>query len=248
MTELLSPIVGALRYVLEFFNTYVNSLGWSIILLTLTVRVVLLPLTLKQTRAMKDMQRLQPLLKEIQAKYKNDKEKLAEAQMALYKEHKVNPLGGCLPLILQMPIFFALFTLLRDKMFVGHGFGPLADLSIGATAAIKLGWLTALPYFLLVVLIVGTQFISQKQTTTDPSQAKMMAFMPVIIGVISISLPVGVLLYWTVFNAAMILQQWIDNKYLDKHPGPVVAPAKQVEPVADKPKQKPKGKRGKKNR
>lgn len=248
MTELLSPIVGALRYVLEFFNAYVNSLGWSIILLTLTVRVVLLPLTLKQTRAMKDMQRLQPLLKEIQTKYKNDKEKLAEAQMALYKEHKVNPLGGCLPLILQMPIFFALFTLLRDKMFVGHGFGPIHDLSIGATAAIKLGWLTAAPYFLLVVLIVGTQFVSQKQTTTDPSQAKMMAFMPVIIGVISISLPVGVLLYWTVFNAAMIVQQWVDNKYLDKHPAPAVAPAKKVEPAADKPKQKPKGKRGKKNR
>lgn len=248
MGQLLAPIVTALRYVLEFFNTYVNSLGLSIILLTLTVRVVLIPLTFKQTRAMKDMQRIQPLLKELQVKYKNDKEKLAQAQMDLYKEHKVNPLGGCLPLILQMPVFFALFTLLRDKMFVGHGFGPLHDLSISATAAIKLGWLTAVPYFLLVALIVATQFVSQKQTTTDPSQAKMMAFMPVIIGVISISLPVGVLLYWTVFNAAMILQQWIDNEYLDKHPSQIPVPAMTGEPAAAKPKQKPKGKRGKKNR
>lgn len=246
MTQVLEPIVLALRYVLEFFNGYVHSLGWSIILLTLTVRVVLIPLTFKQTRAMKDIQRVQPLLKELQEKYKNNREKLAEEQMKLYKEHKVNPLGGCLPLILQMPIFFALFTLLRDKMFIGHGFGPLRDLSIAATKATSLGWQAAWPYFLLVVLIVATQFVSQKQTMTDPSQAKMMAFMPVIIGAISISLPVGVLLYWTVFNAAMILQQWVDTKYLDQHPAPVKE--KSVVSVEGKAKQKPKGKRGKQKR
>lgn len=252
MTQILQPIVDVLHFVLDFFYGYVHSWGWSIILLTLTVRVVLLPLTFKQTRAMKDIQRIQPLLKKLQEKYKDDKATLGQEQMKLYKEHKVSPLGGCLPILLQMPVFFALFTLLRQPLFKGQGFGPIHDLSFSATQAFKLGWQTAIPYGLLVVLIVVTQFVSQKQTTTDPSQAKMMAFMPVIIGVISFSLPAGVLLYWTVFNAAMTLQQWVDNKYLDSRPAPAgqtagVSSDKAIAPPKNKTKQK-KASHGKKSR
>ncbi len=252
MTQILQPIVDVLHIILDFFYSYVHSWGWSIILLTLTVRIVLIPLTMKQTRSMKDIQRVQPLLKELQEKHKGDREGLAQAQMALYKEHKVSPFGGCLPILLQMPIFFALFTLLRQPVFQGQAFGPIADLSKGASsfgANVAQAW----PYYILVVLIVGTQYLSQKQTTTDPSQAKMMAFMPVIIGVISISLPAGVLIYWTVFNAAMILQQWVDNKYLDTRPAPVVQAAgasssKAVGAPKNKPKSKQKkGGRGKKS-
>ncbi|MFA5867008.1 MAG: YidC/Oxa1 family membrane protein insertase [Actinomycetota bacterium] len=252
MTQILQPIVDVLHLVLDFFYGYVNSWGWSIILLTLTVRIVLIPLTFKQTRAMKDVQRVQPLLKELQEKHKGDREKLAQAQMALYKEHKVSPFGGCLPILLQMPIFFALFTLLRQPLFKGQGFGPIVDLSKAASnfgSDVAQAW----PYYVLVILIVGTQFLSQKQTMTDPSQAKMMAFMPVIIGVISFSLPAGVLIYWTVFNAAMILQQWIDNKYLDTRPRPVGQTAgatsdKGISPPKNKPKPKQKkAGRGKKN-
>ncbi len=244
MTQILQPIVDVLHIILDFFYHYVNSWGWSIILLTLTVRIVLIPLTFKQTRSMKDIQRVQPLLKELQEKHKGDREGLAQAQMALYKEHKVSPFGGCLPILLQMPIFFALFTLLRQPVFKGQGFGPIVDLSKAASsfgANVAQAW----PYYVLVVLIVGTQYLSQKQTTTDPSQAKMMAFMPVIIGVISISLPAGVLIYWTVFNAAMILQQWIDNKYLDTHPVPLpqtagASSSKAITPPKNKPKPKQK--------
>jgi YidC/Oxa1 family membrane protein insertase len=251
MTQILQPIVDVLHFVLDFFYGYVHSWGWSIILLTLTVRIVLLPLTFKQTRAMKDIQRIQPLLKELQVKYKDDKERLAQEQMKLYKEHKVSPLGGCLPILLQMPVFFALFTLLRQPVFKGQGFGPLVDLSRSASSFgghLAQAW----PYYVLVVLIVLTQYLSQKQMTTDPSQAKMMAFMPVIIGVISFSLPAGVLLYWTVFNGAMIVQQWIDNKYIDASAEPIVQPAaanKAIAPPKSKPKQKQKkGGRGKKSR
>jgi YidC/Oxa1 family membrane protein insertase len=251
MGQILAPIVNILEQVLLFFNGYVHSLGWSIVLLTLTVRIALIPLTHKQTRAMKDIQRIQPLLKELQVKYKDDKEKLGQAQMALYKEHKVSPLGGCLPILLQMPIFFALFTLLRDPMFQHQAFGPIYDLSKSASQATKAGWEVALAYYVLVALIVGTQYLSQKQTTTDPSQAKMMAFMPVIIGVISVSLPAGVLIYWTVFNAAMFVQQWIENKFFDSQPAPAVPAAasseKAIEATQKKAKQK-KASRGKKNR
>lgn len=251
MTQILQPIVDVLHFVLDFFYGYVHSWGWSIILLTLTVRVVLLPLTFKQTRAMKDIQRIQPLLKKLQEKYKDDKATLGQEQMKLYKEHKVSPLGGCLPILLQMPVFFALFTLLRQPLFKGQGFGPIVDLSRSASS-FGSNLAQAWPYWVLVVLIVGTQYLSQKQTTTDPSQAKMMAFMPVIIGVISFSLPAGVLLYWTVFNAAMTLQQWLDNKYLDSRPAPAgqtagVSSDKAIAPPKNKTKQK-KASHGKKSR
>ncbi len=248
MTQILQPIVDVLHIILDFFYGYVHSWGWSIILLTLTVRIVLIPLTMKQTRAMKDVQRIQPLLKELQEKHKGDREGLAQAQMALYKEHKVSPFGGCLPILLQMPIFFALFTLLREPLFKGQGFGPIVDLSKSASS-FGADFSQAWPYYLLVFLIVGTQFLSQKQTMTDPSQAKMMAFMPVIIGVISFSLPAGVLVYWTVFNAAMMLQQWIDNKFLDNRPLPVVQTAgPAAEKVVSPPKSKSKSKKKKAGR
>jgi YidC/Oxa1 family membrane protein insertase len=217
---ILQPIVDVLKIVLDFYNGFLHSYGWSIIALTLTVRVALIPLTLKQTKAMKDIQVIQPKLKELQAKHKNDKDKLAQEQMKLYKDHKVNPLGGCLPLLLQMPIFFALFTLLRKPLFKGISWYMISDLSKGASAfgsVIAKAW----PYWILIALIVLTTYVSQKQTTTDPQQAKMMAFMPVLIGFISFSLPAGVMLYWVTFNGTAIGQQYIYERYLENREVPV---------------------------
>jgi YidC/Oxa1 family membrane protein insertase len=204
-----------LKAILDFYYGFVPSYGWSIILLTLTVRLALIPLTLKQTKAMKDIAKIQPKLKALQEKYKNDKEKLAQEQMKLYKDHQVNPLGGCLPIILQMPIFFALFTLLRQDVFKGISWGPIADLSLGASKMMSAGAVKVWPYLLLLALIVLTTYFSQKQTTTDPQQAKLMAFMPLMIGVISYTLPAGVMLYWVTFNATAILQQYIYEKLLE---------------------------------
>lgn len=226
LNGILDPIVAVLKTILVFYYGFLHNYGWSIIALTLTVRIALIPLTLKQTKAMKDIQVIQPKLKELQAKYKNDKDKLAQEQMKLYKDHKVNPLGGCLPLILQMPIFFALFTLLRGSMFKGIGWYVISDLSKGASVFggnVAKAW----PYWILIGLIVLTTYVSQKQTTTDPQQAKIMAFMPVMIGFISFSLPAGVMLYWVTFNATAIGQQYLYERYLDN---------KEVPATIDKPK------------
>lgn len=233
--QILAPIVEGLRIVLQFYYGFLHNYGWSIIALTLTVRVALIPLTLKQTKAMKDMQLIQPKLKAIQAKYKNDKDKLAQEQMKLYKDHKVNPLGGCLPLLLQMPIFFALFTLLRGAMFKGVSWYVISDLSKGASfykAAVAQAW----PYWILIALIVLTTYVSQKQTTTDPAQAKMLAFMPVMIGFISFSLPAGVMLYWVTFNATAIGQQYLYERYLENKEVPANEPEPKPKPKRDRKK------------
>ncbi len=216
--QLLEPISQILITVLDFFNQYVHSYGWSIILLTLTVRIFILPLTIKQSKSMKEMQKLQPKIKELQKKYKNDKEKLGQETMKLYKEHKINPLSGCFPLLLQLPIFFALFDVLRTHgPLEGASFLIIPDLSIAASAyGLSLESIAkAYPYYILIIAIVVTTYFSQKQTTADARQAKMMAFMPVLIGVISWSLPAGVLLYWVVFNLSMVGQQYATDRILE---------------------------------
>ncbi len=229
---ILQPIVDVLKAVLNFYFGFVHNYGWSIILLTLTVRVVLIPLTLKQTKAMKDMAFIQPKLKALQEKHKGDRDKLAQEQMKLYKDHKINPLGGCLPLLLQMPVFFALFSLLRQPLFKGSAWYVISDLSKGASAFKVANVPAAWPYWLLIVLIVITMYVSQKQTTTDPQQAKLMAFMPFLMGFISYSLPAGILLYWVTFNGTAIGQQYLYERYLEN----------KEESHDDKPKRQPKSK------
>lgn len=221
MTQILKPLIDFFLIILNFFNRYVHSYGWSIILLTIVVRVLILPLTIKQMQSMKEMQKLQPKIKELQSKYKNDREKLSREMMKLYQDHKVNPLSGCLPLILQLPVFFALFTLLRTyKPLEGASFYVLPDLS---KAASSFGFEGALqnfgqsyPYLLLILLIVATTYLSQKQLTTDPQQARMMMFMPLLMGVICWALPAGVLLYWLIFNVWMVAQQFVLEKITER--------------------------------
>src|ERR687897_3190018 len=113
---MLDPLYNALGAVLAFFYAIVPNEGVAIILLTITVMLLLFPLTAKSSRSMLAMQRLQPEIKKLQAKHKGDRQKLNEEMMKIYQEHKVNPLGGCLPLLVQMPIFFALFNVLRDPL------------------------------------------------------------------------------------------------------------------------------------
>lgn len=111
---MLKPLEDAFLALLQFFYGISGSYGWSIVLLTFAVRVILLPLTIQQTKAQIDLQRIQPKVKELQRKYKDDKEKLNQELLKLYSEHKVNPFGGCLPLLIQLPIFFALFKTLNS--------------------------------------------------------------------------------------------------------------------------------------
>lgn len=218
MTQILKPLIDLFLYVLNFFNGYVHSYGWSIILLTVFVRVAILPLTVKQAQSMKEMQKIQPKIKALQEKHKGNREKLTQETMKLYQEHKVNPLSGCLPLILQLPIFFALFTVLRTyKPLEGASFWLLPDLSKAASSfgfqGLSQNFAQAFPYWVLILLIVGTTYLSQKQLTVDPQQARLMMFMPLLMAVICWALPAGVLLYWLVFNVWMVAQQYAFEEF-----------------------------------
>src|SRR6266550_2584136 len=229
------------------FYDLVPSYGLAIILLTVAVRLVMLPLTIKQTRSMQEMQKLQPEVKRLQAKYKGgDRQKMNEEMMKLYKEHKVNPLGGCLPLLLQLPIFLALYRVFAGcgahnvKVCpiteVGTKYLPTGSALTRAIDSGKAGFLGmnlglapmaalkdagsfpgslvhVLPYFLLILLMVGTTWYQQKQiqavsTGQQAQQMQMMGkIMPLVLGVFSLNLPAGVSIYWVASNVWTIVQQ-----------------------------------------
>jgi len=206
MTAILQPFINLFYIVLEFFYKYVNNYGVAIILLTLSVRLVLLPLTISQTRNMIQMQRIQPKLKELQERYKDDKERQQKELMAFYKEHNVNPLAGCFPLLLQLPIFFALYRVLLDyPNLKGASFLWIGDLS---KADILFGWLP-----ITLILMVVTTLVTSLQTMTDPKQRVLTFAMPLLFGFIGYRLPAGVLLYWTVTNMWSMLQQLVMAKF-----------------------------------
>lgn len=230
--NLLRPIQSGIEYVIIYlYDHVISNYGIVIILLTITVRLVLTPLTISQTRSMARMQKFQPELQELQKKFKDDKPKLQQETMAFYKKNNVNPLAGCLPLILQLPVFFALFQALRTPSQIVTNvlgvpyipvylFGNIKNI-IANIPNIKFNflWLNLNerdPYFILVILMVATMFLSTKMTTSDPKQAMITYAMPVIFGVISWNMPSGILIYWVTTNIWSIGQQYIVNKFVKK--------------------------------
>lgn len=206
---MLKPLQDLLLQLLNFFNQYVHNYGIAIILLTITVRILLLPLTIKQTKSMQAMQKIQPKLKKLQEKHKDDKEKLQKEMMKFYAENKVNPLSGCLPLLLQLPIFFALFRmLLENKALRKASFLVIPSLSKSA-GDFSLAASQAIPYDLLIILMVATTYYSQKMITTDPQQARMMVPMTLLMAFIAWRLPAGILIYWVTTNIWTIVQQYV---------------------------------------
>ncbi|MGV8906803.1 MAG: YidC/Oxa1 family membrane protein insertase [Acetobacterium sp.] len=201
---------------LQIYNI-IGNYGISIIVFTLLVKILLLPLNIKQTKSMKDMQRLQPEIKKISKKYKNNKEKLNEETLKLYKTFKVNPAGGCLPLLLQFPILIGLYGTLRSPQTWVFPNGIIDTINM------SFGWITNLgvpdPIYVLPILAALFTFITQKftmsATTMNPddpnakTQKIMLYAMPVMIGYISISMPAGVALYWVVQNIFTFFQQFI---------------------------------------
>lgn len=208
--EFLSPIQNVLEYIIVFlYQNVVANYGIVIILLTLIVRLVLTPLTISQTRSMARMQKMQPQIKELQKKYKDDKQKLQQETMEFYRKNNVNPLAGCLPLLLQMPVFFALFGALR---FPSERVTEVVD-------NFSFLWMDLNerdPYYILVILMVATMFLSTKMSTTDPKQSKIMYIMPVVFGFISWQFPAGILVYWVTTNVWSIGQQYIVNRIVKK--------------------------------
>jgi YidC/Oxa1 family membrane protein insertase len=225
--NILQPLINLANGVLNFFHDNVGlSWGMSIIALTVFVRALLIPLTYKQLKGMRALQALQPQIKEIQAKYKNDKQRMQQEMMRFYQENKVNPFASCIPLVAQLPVFITLFYVLRHELppdmgcpAAGHcaAYGAeflfIHDLTAKATG----GELIA-----LLILYVGTQLISGMvmAVTADKSQRMMMFVLPLIFVPFIISFPAGLILYWITTNFWTIGQQFVIQKVV---PPPVVA-------------------------
>lgn len=209
-------IAKGFLYLLLFFNKYINNYGVSIILLTVLVKVILWPLSHKSYKSMKEMQKLQPIMAKIREKYKNDKQKMNQEMMSLYKTYKVNPMGGCLPMLVQLPVFFALFRLLGKSIELRHA--PFVLWINDLSAPDRLFHFSfSIPFMsppygvpVLTLLMGASMFIQQKMTPTpgDPAQAKMMMFMPILFTFMFINFPSGLVLYWLVNNILSIGQQY----------------------------------------
>jgi YidC/Oxa1 family membrane protein insertase len=221
IANVLQPLIDACEAVLKFWHDLIGdfegSWGWSIILLTFTVRIVILPLTFKGVKSMQRLQTLQPEIKRIQERYKDDKQRMNQEVMAFYQREKVNPLGSCLPLLLQIPFFIALFYLLRSDSFQediagNEGFGPIEDLADKVTDPVLLG--------VLIVLYVGTQLAASAVTafSADPMQRRIMFALPFVFVVFIINFEAGLIVYWITTNIWTIGQQLLVKKLYPKPP------------------------------
>lgn len=194
-----------LLWLLRFFYSVIQNWGIAIILLTILVRLLFYPLSVKSYRSMKSMQKLQPQIKALKEKYKDDMQKFNQEQMALFKTHKVNPMSGCLPILVQIPVFFALYSVLSNSTELFHApfFGWIQDLSDKD------------PFYVYPILMGVSMFVQQKMTPTagmDPMQAKIMLAMPIIFTFMMLYLPSGLTLYIFVSTLLGIAQQWVINR------------------------------------
>ena len=191
--------------ILKFFYGFTRNWGLAIIMLTILTKIILWPLTQKSFRSMEEMQRLQPHLKELRLKYKDDPRRMNKELMELYRQHHVNPMGGCLPMLLQMPIFIALFTTLRNTIELREAsFLWIKDLSQPDT----IFYMAGLPVNPLPLIMGLSTFWQQKMSTADPEQAKMMVFMPVIFTIMFYNFSSGLVLYWLLQNILTIGHQY----------------------------------------
>ncbi|WP_033791256.1 membrane protein insertase YidC [Helicobacter pylori] len=193
---------------LDYLYQFVGNWGWAIILLTIIVRIILYPLSYKGMVSMQKLKELAPKMKELQEKYKGEPQKLQAHMMQLYKKHGANPLGGCLPLILQIPVFFAIYRVLYNAVELKSSEWILwiHDLSIMD------------PYFILPLLMGASMYWHQSvtpNTMTDPMQAKIFKLLPLLFTIFLITFPAGLVLYWTTNNILSVLQQLIINKVLE---------------------------------
>ncbi len=203
----LRPISELLLRLLDWIHVVVRNYGVAILVLALLVRLLLHPLNASSMKSMRAMQKLQPEVERLKVKYKNDAQAMNTALMALYKENKVNPAAGCLPLLLQMPILFALYQVLFNAIELRQApfFGWIDDLSAPDTMFSVSGF----PIHLLPLLMAASGFLLQKMTPTSPQQAPTQYLMNVFMLFILWSMPSGLVFYWTVMNLASALQQWL---------------------------------------
>jgi YidC/Oxa1 family membrane protein insertase len=244
--SIFNPIAKPIADVLAGFYSIVPNFGVAIIILSIVWMIIIAPLTLKSTRSMLAMQKLQPQLKKLQNEHKNDRQAFAQAQMDLYREHNVSPFGSCLPSILPLPVFFALFRVIDglSHKVTYHGVTCAApnflsshtamykaivaadgkiqafglDLSKNALSGHS-SFLVALPYFVLLLIMIGTQYLqtaqmmSRNPAAADNPQMKFMKYLPIVFGVICIRFPAGVILYYAVSNICRMTQQTLMYRF-----------------------------------
>jgi len=217
-TFLAKPLLVGLKWFYSFTHNY----GIAIILLTIIIKIVFWPLTQKSYTSMQKMKKIQPKIQQIREKYKDDKEKLNQELMQVYKTYKVNPMGGCLPMALQIPVFFALYRMLNSAVELRHQPFMLWIHDLTAPDRLNLGFSIDLPMIghldglpVLTILMGATMFLQQKMTPSsgDPRQEKIMLIMPVMFTFFFINFPAGLVLYWFVNNILSIAQQYWINRH-----------------------------------
>ena len=208
--DIVRAVAKPLFYVLRFLYDYTQNYGVAIILLTCGIKLLFVPLQYKSYKSMQGMQTIQPKVQALQQKLKDDRERLNRELIKLYKEHKVNPVGGCLPMFLQMPAFISLFNILymtvdlRQAPFILW----ISDLSVPD------------PFYVLPILMGASMVVQQKimPTTMDPTQARMMLLLPVFLTFLFLTFPAGLVLYWLTNNVLTITQQFITDRFILKKP------------------------------
>jgi YidC/Oxa1 family membrane protein insertase len=259
--SLLDPIAKPIASILAGIYSVVPNYGVAILVLSVIWMVIISPLTLKSTRSMLAMQKLQPQLKALQEKHKDDRQAFAQAQMELFREHNVSPFGSCLPMLLPLPVFFALFRVITglshigkngvaDPKYLNHGtrmfkdifhanghlnaFG--LDLSHNALSAHS-SVATALPYWILLLIMAGTSYLQTAQTMSRNPQAaqnpqmRMMKYLPLIFVLFCIKFPAGVILYYSMSNICRIIQQDLMYRYDPKVKALVAEEVREVEAI-----------------
>ena len=209
----MKPFAIGVMWLLPRMYDYVPNYGMVIILFALLIKIVTLPLSKKQFLSMQAMKTLQPKIEELRKKHKKDPQQLNKETMGLYKKHGVNPLSGCLPLILQMPLLFAMFSVIRSTVLLRAAdfVWFIDDLSRGAQAVTD-------PYIVLVVIMVGAQFASQTLTMPSTQQNKMMMYMmPLVMGFFFWNFAAGLVLYWTCFSVFSLLDYVLFKRKVIDH-------------------------------
>lgn len=202
------PIAQFLFWLLKSIHGFLGNWGWSIIVLTILVKAAFFKLSATSYRSMANMRRVMPEMQRMKEQFGDDRQKMSQAMMALYKKEKINPLGGCLPILVQMPVFIALYWTLMESVELRH-----ADWIL---------WINDLslmdPYFILPLLMGVSMFVQQQLNPApqDPMQAKVMKFMPVVFTIFFLWFPAGLVLYWLMNNLLSIAQQWVITRNIEK--------------------------------
>jgi YidC/Oxa1 family membrane protein insertase len=219
MSSILSPLSDFFFYILQFIHGWGISWSWSIVVLTIFVRIILVPLTWRQIKSMRALQALAPEIKALQEKYKDNKQLLNQKTMEFYQENKVSPFGSCLPLLLQMPVFFGLYYMLREQGQPGGAFAF-------PNPTVSWLWIADITKFdiILMFLYIASQFVASWQTSRKSvGQQKMIAyFMPIVVGIFMFigKWPAGLFIYWFTSNLWTIAQQYVAERMM-----PMPAPA-----------------------